>query len=280
VGFQCPDCVAQSHQGARTGAGPRSPARRSRPAFLGRVSARDGLISIILMGVCVVAWIIQLASSAFTERFQLVGITLTSSGELGGVAGGEWWRLITAAFLHADTPIHILFNMYALYLFGPPLESAFGRLRFLALYLLSALGGCVASYAFSSPIQPSLGASGAIFGLFGAALVVSRRIGLDRTALWVLLGLNVAIGFVMTGIDWRAHLGGLATGAAVAAIFAYVPARPPRRRDVLQAVGCALVFVLLAGGAMARTNQLAGDPITRLACANALDADSHRVCER
>jgi membrane associated rhomboid family serine protease len=158
------------------------------------------------------------------------------------VATGQWWRLFTAAFLHSPGSIlHILFNMYALYVLGPPLEAVLGRARFLALYLVAALGGSAASYAFSSPAAVSVGASGAIFGLFAAWIIAARRLNADARAMWVLLAINLAISFLGSQIDWRAHLGGLAAGAAVTAAMTYAP-RGAARTGV-QVTGTALTVV-------------------------------------
>jgi membrane associated rhomboid family serine protease len=144
------------------------------------------------------------------------------AGAAIGVAAGEYYRLLTSAFMHGGI-LHIMFNMWVLLALGPTLESLLGRSRFLALYLLSALGGSVASYAFGQPNIPSVGASGAIFGLMGAVLVVGKRLRQDVTNVLVLIGINIAIGFVVPNIDWRAHLGGLLTGVFVGAVFAYLP---------------------------------------------------------
>jgi membrane associated rhomboid family serine protease len=140
------------------------------------------------------------------------------------VAAGQWWRLFTGAFLHAAPPSywHILFNMWALYAIGPQLERMLGSLRFGAVYLLSALGGSIAVYLFG---DYAVGASGAIYGLFGAMFVIARRMGYDvRGVIW-LIGINVVLTFVIPGISWQGHLGGLVAGALVTALFAYAPAR-------------------------------------------------------
>ena len=109
--------------------------------------------------------------------------------------------------------------MYVLYVLGPPLERLLGHGRFLALFLIAGLGGAVASFSFSSINTVSVGASGAIFGLMGALVVAGRHLRADITQVLVLIGINVVIGFIAPGIDWRAHLGGLLTGAAVAFVF-------------------------------------------------------------
>ena len=121
--------------------------------------------------------------------------------------------------------------------------------------LLSALGGSAVSYLFANPVQPSLGASGAVFGILGATLVVSRRLRYDVRGVTVLIGINLALGFVIEGIDWRAHVGGLITGMAVAYAFAYAP----RERRTLIGVGaCVLVFLATIGIVAFRTAQLTG----------------------
>jgi membrane associated rhomboid family serine protease len=168
--------------------------------------------------------------------------------------GGEWFRLLTAAFLHGGV-IHIAFNMYILWLIGQQLERVLGHSRFLALYLVSAIGGSVASYAFSPFHTVSVGASGAVFGLMGALVVTGRRLRFDVSQMLVLIGLNTIIGFVVPGIDWRAHMGGLATGAIIAAVYA----RAPRRgRSAWQWTGVAIVLVAALMVGAWRTAQIIG----------------------
>jgi membrane associated rhomboid family serine protease len=235
VGFQCPECVAE---GNRT-------VRQARTAFGGRITGNAGVVTRILIGINVVAFILQrLLGQSATGEFWLVGVF---------VAHGEYYRLLTAAFLHASL-LHIAFNMIALYAVGPQLEAALGRWRFLALYVLSALGGSVTSYLISSPIQAGLGASGAVFGLFGATLVVLKRMRMGAGGIAILIAVNLAIGFVVPGIDWRAHMGGLFTGMILAAAFAYAPRA---HRDLVAVVACALVLLLELGIAAYRTAQLA-----------------------
>jgi membrane associated rhomboid family serine protease len=127
---------------------------------------------------------------------------------------GQWYRLFTAPFLHANIS-HILFNMLTLAIIGSPVEAELGRVRFGALYVVSALGGSVGSYLLSNPNQLGVGASGAIFGLMGAYFVLARRRGWEFGNILGLIVLNLVIGFASTAIDWRAHLGGLITGAVV-----------------------------------------------------------------
>jgi membrane associated rhomboid family serine protease len=127
---------------------------------------------------------------------------------------GQWYRLLTAPFLHANLT-HILFNMLTLLIVGSPVEAELGKLRFLVVYLVSALGGSVASYLLSPASQLGVGASGAIFGLMGAYFVLARRRGWELGTIVGLIVVNLVIGFASTEIDWRAHLGGLISGAVV-----------------------------------------------------------------
>lgn len=136
---------------------------------------------------------------------------------------GEYWRLITVALTHGGLA-HLFFNMYALLVLGNSLESAIGRNKFLALFLISQVGASFASIYFGAINVVSVGASGAIFGLFGAMIVVSKRFGLEVKQIYVIVGINFAIGFIFPGIDWHAHLGGLISGF-IAATVLLSPAR-------------------------------------------------------
>jgi membrane associated rhomboid family serine protease len=135
-----------------------------------------------------------------------------------GVAAGEWWRIFTSAFLHLGL-LHIAFNMYALYLFGPILEQMYGHVEYFILYMLCAAGGSVLTI-LAAPDQAAAGASGAIFGLFGLAFVVSRRhhVATTRQARAILsqagtlLVLNLVFTFAIPGISWTGHVGGLLVG--------------------------------------------------------------------
>ncbi len=127
------------------------------------------------------------------------------------VANGDWWRLITATFLHGSL-LHLGFNMLALWILGTQVENYLGSKKFLLLYFVSAIGGSLASFYFSPPATFSIGASGAIFGLMGAFIVIGKKLRADVSQIMVLLLINVVLGFTVSGIDWRAHLGGLVAG--------------------------------------------------------------------
>jgi membrane associated rhomboid family serine protease len=151
---------------------------------------------------------------------------------------GDWWRLLTAAFLHIG-PVHLALNMLALLMFGSELERQLGRRRFLALYLLSALGGSVAIQLFGDPLGPVGGASTAIYGLLGGLGVLMVFHRQDLRGLLTLLAINVFISF-LPGVSLLGHLGGLVTGAVTAAVLLAT-----RRRPALQVVGPVLVAVVL-----------------------------------
>ena len=174
-----------------------------------------------------------------------------------GIAQGEWWRLLTSTFLHGGF-LHILFNMYILFIVGAPLERLMGHLRYGVLYLVAALGGAVASYAFNSANTLSVGASGAIFGLMGAFAVAGFKMRYDVKQILFLVGFNLVIGFVLAGVDWRAHVGGLITGALVAAVFFYAPRN---KRALVQVLGVLGMLVILMGITMWRTSELLALPV-------------------
>jgi len=158
------------------------------------------------------------------EDLFLFNRAILSDGQIHGVAEGEWWRLITAGFLHAGL-MHLLFNCLALYTLGTPFEALYGRTRYAILLLISLVAGSYASITFNAENQVSVGASGAIFGLFGALLVVGRRLGADTRSTLTLLAINTAIAIAIPNVDWRAHLGGLAGGVVVATLYKLIPQR-------------------------------------------------------
>ena len=155
----------------------------------------------------------------------------------------EPWRMLTAGFVHDwSGPMHILFNSYAIWIFGRALEPMLGTLRFLLLYLTSIIGGSVAVLWLSDPQIPVVGASGALFGLMGAYFIVIRSLGGNATQLFILIGLNFSLGLFVPGISWEGHLGGLVTGLAIAGVFAAT--RKPSQR-LVQFGGLVVVWVVL-----------------------------------
>jgi membrane associated rhomboid family serine protease len=130
----------------------------------------------------------------------------------------EWYRLITVALTHGGL-MHLGFNMYSLYILGTPIESAYGRNKFLVIFTVSLLTGSLASVLFNNGNFVSVGASGAVFGLFGAFLIVGKIIGANIREIAIIIGLNFVVGFILGGVDWRAHLGGLLGGALAAQLI-------------------------------------------------------------
>jgi membrane associated rhomboid family serine protease len=130
----------------------------------------------------------------------------------------EWYRLITVALTHGGL-MHLGFNMYSLYILGTPIEEVYGRNKFLTVFIVSLLTGSLASIFLNASNQASVGASGAVFGLFGAFLIVGKTIGANVREIAIIIGLNFALGFILGGVDWRAHLGGLIGGALTAQLI-------------------------------------------------------------
>ena len=130
----------------------------------------------------------------------------------------EWYRLITVALTHGGL-MHLGFNMYSLYILGTPIESTYGRNKFLVIFTVSLLIGSLASVLFNNGNFVSVGASGAVFGLFGACLIVGKIIGANIREIAIIIGLNFVVGFILGGVDWRAHLGGLLGGALAAQLI-------------------------------------------------------------
>ncbi|MFG2397870.1 rhomboid family intramembrane serine protease [Streptomyces lydicus] len=251
VGFQCQECV---RGGSGTGHTPQATVPRTIAG--GTIAADPRLVTKILLGLNVAVFLAVLASGAeLVDRLDLLGLAFDPNRyQLVGVAEGEWYRLVTAMFLHQQIP-HIAFNMLSLWWLGPPLEAALGRLRFTALYLISGLGGSALSYLLAAQNQPSLGASGAIFGLLGATAVLLRRLNYDMKPVLILLGLNLAFTFLWPNIAWQAHVGGLVVGAAVA--FGMVHA-PRDRRAVIHVATCVLALLAIGAVVWVRTLQLVG----------------------
>ncbi|MEH0111271.1 rhomboid family intramembrane serine protease [Tersicoccus sp. MR15.9] len=224
VGVQCVDCVAEQAAATPT----------PRTSFGGAVREGRPIVTWTLIGVCVVVFLLQLLLPGTTYLLGYAPV-LTAT---------EPWRMITSGFLHSPGMLfHILFNMYALWALGQTLEPTLGRARFLAVYLLALVGGSVGILWLGDPLTLVVGASGAIFGLFGALFVIQRRIGADSRGLLIVLAINAALVFFSPSIAWQAHVGGLITGALAAVPLVWAPRGPRRAR--IQWLGLAGVLVLL-----------------------------------
>ncbi len=234
VGIQCVDCV---NQGARE-------VRTPRTIFGGATNPRGAIVTYTIMAICVVVYIAELASPAVFQRFAFSPSTGAS----------EPWRALTAAFLHSPQQLlHIVFNMLCLWQIGPYLEGLLGRLRFLVLYLVSAVGGSAGFLLLASPPTAAdtvgswytgvVGASGAVFGLFAALLVLNRHLGRSTAGIGVIILINAVFGFIYPGIAWQAHLGGFITGLACAGVIALLNKERLRRYAVLGMLGVLVVVV-------------------------------------
>jgi len=261
VGHQCPECVAE---GRRT-------QRPVRTAFGGSAAGRAGTVTKTLIGINVAVMIISTAlgglgavaggglggllgsNTTLTDALSVLGNgAYVVNGPLHGVAQGEWYRLFTAMFVHYGL-LHLLLNMYALWILGRELERALGPLRFAALYLIAGLGGNVAAYLFSPPYVPAAGASTAVFGLMAGMFVILKRLKLSVAPILPVIVINLIFTFTIANISVAGHLGGLVVGAIAATVIAYAP---QDRRNLVQAVGLALTVLALIVLAVFRTMAL------------------------
>jgi membrane associated rhomboid family serine protease len=233
VGHQCVDCVGRGVRRGRRATTVAGAEPGGRPLV---VPTLIGINTVIFIWTVVQAGSINgnAAASLFGE-WALVPVL---------VQDGEWWRVLTSGFLHIG-PIHLLFNMIALWVLGRDLEIVLGRGRFLAVYLIALLGGSAAVMLFSAPNQAVAGASGAVFGLMGGLAVVLRRLRVPAGQVVGLIVVNLVISVLIPGISLLGHLGGLVVGAVATAALVYSPAR---NRTVVQAAalgGLTIVLLLL-----------------------------------
>jgi len=269
VGFQCPDCVRQGAKETRQAQGP----------YGGAISRNPATTTLVLIGLNAAVWLaIQAtggATSWLAERLALTAggycavvgdptryfpdVTTSECAQLStgvwmasGVSSGEWWQVITSAFTHIQI-LHLGLNMMALWFLGPMLERVLGRVWFLTVYVLSALVGSATVLWLSDSMGMTLGASGAIFGLIGALLVLTFRTGGDMRPVLMWLGINVIYTFVATGISWQGHLGGLLGGLAASSIIIFAPRA---NRLTTQLLGLALLAAAIVAAIVIRALQL------------------------
>src|SRR6478735_7711720 len=218
VGVQCVDCVHQTARESRT----------ATTIFGGAVNPRGAIVTYTIMAICVVVYIAELVSPAVFQRFAFSPATGAS----------EPWRALTAAFLHSPQMfLHIVFNLLVLWQIGPYLEGLLGRLRYLVLFLVCAVGGSAGFLLLASPPTAA--------DLFGALLVLNRHLGRSTAGIGVIILINAAIGFFYPGIAWQAHLGGFITGLACAGVITLLNKRNLRRYAVLGMLGVLVVVVTL-----------------------------------
>jgi len=269
VGFQCPECVRAGNKSVRT----------ARTAFGGSLAGEQGVVTKVLIGINVGVFAITVLTGAmygvdnamrvltgqsfgrsvlyewFANHPTAGPYFFADDGFLNavmtdGVADVQVWRLLTAGFLHYGL-IHLLLNMWALLILGREVERMVGRWRFVAIYLLSGIGGALGEYLFGNPDGFSAGASGSVFGLFGALFFFFRRLNLDPRGIVIIVALNFGLGFFISNISWLGHLGGLIVGALCGAVLAYAPDGP--RRTAIQVAGLVIIGVALLGLLVLRT---------------------------
>lgn len=260
VGWQCPECVRQAQRSVR----------RPRTALGGAVGG-SGIVTKTLVGINVVVFLAGFAVAGTRGLGNLLGggntllhiygalipapVKAQMGNEIivvGGVVDGEYYRFLTSMFLHYGV-IHLLFNMYVLWIIGQYLERELGAARYLSLYLVSGLGGGVLTYLVSAPNTAAAGASGCIFGLFGAMVLINRKLGRDMSGIYVVLGLNLVITFMVPNISWTGHIGGLVTGLALGFVLAHAPRA---NRTLIQTGGFVAVLIVFAALIVYRTSVL------------------------
>jgi membrane associated rhomboid family serine protease len=230
VGVHCPECVREA----------RASAPRTQPAFVTALrSSRTPVVTYAIMALCVLV---------FATEFLPGGWGYQTFAFRGDFTLTEPWRLLTYAFVHSTAPpfLHIVFNLFSLWVLGRIMEPLVGRWRFIGLYLLSALGGSVAVLLLA-PTQAVVGASGAIFGLFGALFVIQRRLGGNSTQLLIVLGLNLVVGFIPGfNISWQGHVGGLVVGAVVGLIYFMTRRQTDRWKQIILCLVVAVALIAIA----------------------------------
>ena len=273
VGFHCPTCVSTANKGSR----------QNRAPYGGERSADPRLTTYVIIAVNALVWLAIVATGAARSRLvdllalsptgrctsaaspsqyypsiDTSAVCATVRGGDGvwhaGVADGAWWQLLSSAFTHIEI-WHVAMNMFALFIFGPAVEQILGRSRFLAVYVLGALGGSVAVLWLSDAQGSTVGASGALFGLLGALLVCATKTRLNTS--WLMQNLVLGVVISVVGwrlISWQGHLGGFLGGAAAAAIIVFAP---KAQRSLLQWGGLSALAVVLLMLAAVRVLALA-----------------------
>jgi membrane associated rhomboid family serine protease len=238
VGHHCPTCVKEGNKGVRQ--------INWQPSGM---QLGGGLTSVvkILIATNVAVFLLTSSHTAWELKYAQLGSDIALHH--------SYYRLLTATFIHANL-FHILGNMMGLLIVGSPVEGAIGKARFTTLYFLAALGGSTASYLFAQPNVFGVGASGAVFGLFGAYFVLARSRRADTSGILVLLGLNLALSFTNRAIDWRAHVGGLVVGTLVALLITVTERRPEPLRRIIQIAGFLVILAGLIVAIQLRTDHL------------------------
>jgi membrane associated rhomboid family serine protease len=233
VGVHCPECVREARGSAPSSVRPvgRRIARVISP------SSGRSIVTYTIIGLCLLVYGIQYFTG---DNNSPVTVDLIYAPYLTST---EPWRMLTSLFIHASI-LHVGLNMYSLWVVGPTLEAVLGRIRYLVLFVIAGFGGSVGVLLLAPGNEFVLGASGAIFGLFGAYFIIARRMGGNATYVLVIIVLNLVIGFIPgLGIAWQAHVGGLIAGSAVAFVYLETRQRSRRTAQVLLIAGIAVLLV-------------------------------------
>lgn len=239
MGVQCVDCVREAEAQQR--------ATRPRTAVGASPVAGAPVVTYTIMGIAGAVYLLQMLGldNLLAQWFMFAPFRVLAMP----------WTFITSGFLHGSIA-HLALNLYALWVVGQYLERTLGHWRYAATFLVSVIGGHVAVLLIASPVSDAwftgtVGASGGLFGLFGALLVVQRRMGSQATQVFVLIALNFVISFLYPNISWQGHLGGLVTGAAIAALmFAFRPKATPGADRAALAKKSALMHTLVMAGVL------------------------------
>ncbi|WP_060916152.1 rhomboid family intramembrane serine protease [Microbacterium oleivorans] len=239
VGVICPECLAEQQKGARSAEVKRMPGR-----FARKLRSDRPVVTYAIVIVTIAVYLLQL--------IPVVGGTITSALAFapayvvpGSGAPFEPWRMLTVAFVHSTPlPFHVALNMLALWALGRSLEPSLGKVRFLALYVLSAIGGS-ALVALIAPGSAVVGASGAVWGLLTSMIIIGRHLGVNILPIAILLGINLVFSFVGSGVSWQSHIGGGLVGLLVGYIFSKTRAqkRQGLQAALLVAVGVGIIAV-------------------------------------
>ncbi|MFD5214109.1 rhomboid family intramembrane serine protease [Microbacterium sp. NPDC058345] len=243
VGVICPECLKAQRKAETSGQ------RRARRSWGGGpvAIARSGR-PVVTLGIILITSIISLLQMVPTIGPAIEGSLLFAPLYVyAGVPGlpFEPWRLLTTALVHGGF-IHLALNMLALWMLGQSLEPIIGRGRYLAMYAISALGGSVAVALIADPRTATVGASGAVFGLMAALLIIGRHIGANVTGILVVLGINFVLSFTLRGIAWEAHLGGAVVGAIVAFVYTRTRKREQRSLQTVLLIAVSVVLIVVA----------------------------------
>lgn len=218
-----------------------APRTKSRARVAFSAGSSTPVVTYSIIALCVVIYLAQLFTGGLVTNALVYAPILTEF---------QPWRMLTSLFIHSPSSyLHIIFNMFSLFVIGPSLEIALGRWRYLSLYLLSGLGGSVAVLLLTDPRGGVLGASGAIFGLLGAFFIIQRTLGGRNLQIVIVIAINLVLGFVIPNVSWQAHVGGLIVGGIVA--YVLLKTRSPRKKNqqllLLLSIVVGLVVLTIVG---------------------------------